>query len=45
MTSAEYQQAEKEMTDYVKAKHNADSFLKIQDSKEEKIKQNRERAR
>jgi len=45
MTYAEYRQVKKEMTDYVKAKHNVDTFLKMQDSKEERIKQNRERVR
>lgn len=45
VTCAEYRQAKKEMTDYVKAKHNVDAFLKMQDSKEERIKQNRERVR
>ena len=41
----EYRQVKKKMTDYVKAKHNVDTFLKMQDSKEERIKQNRERVR
>ena len=45
MAYAEYRQAKKEMTDYVKAKHNVDAFLKMQDSKEERIKQNRERVK
>lgn len=36
---------QKEMTDYVKAKHNVDTFLKMQDSKEERVEQNRERVR
>ena len=41
----EYRQVKKEMTSYAKAKHNIDTFLKMQDSPEIKNKQNRERTK
>ena len=42
---AEYRQAKKEMTSYAKAKHNIDTFLKMQNSPENENKQKRERTK